>query len=124
MAYAEVGDVTDRLASDEPTPEILALITVRLEDVERMIRKRIPDLATKVADQDFLADVKQVEADAVLRMARNPEGYLSEGDGNYQYMLHRDMASGKLEITDDEWRTLGVTVSGFAIIVPRPVMPT
>jgi hypothetical protein len=123
MAYATVDDVADRWTR-EFTDEEIVLIETRLEDIERKIRRVIPDLATKVSDQEYLEDVKQIEADAVLRLVRNPEGYISESDGNYTYMLARDLASGKLEILDEEWETLGVFKTQFAVIVPRLVMPT
>lgn len=123
MAYATVDDVADRWTR-EFTEEEIVLIETRLEDVERMIRRKVSDLSDRVSDSDYLEDVKQIEADAVLRLVRNPEGYISESDGNYTYMLARDLASGKLEIFDEEWETLGVVKGRFAIIVPRLVMPT
>lgn len=125
MAYATAYDVVVRWGKAEVEPEIEALISVRLEDVERLIRRRIPDLDTKAdADDDYAADVIQVESDAVLRLARNPEGYLSETDGNYTYMLRQELSTGELEITAKEWNTLGVSKSGMFIIVPNSVMPT
>lgn len=124
MAYAEASDVTVRWGKADVEDEILALIGVRLDDVERQIKKRIPDLDTKVDDENFLADLIQVESDAVLRLARNPEGYLSETDGNYTYMLRQELSTGELEILPREWNTLGVNKSGMFVIVPNVVMPT
>lgn len=124
MAHASASDVVVRWGKAEVEQEILDLIDVRLDDVERQIRKRIPDLDTQVADADYLADVKQVEADAVLRLVRNPDGYLSETDGNYTYMLRQDLSTGKLELLPEEWDTLGVTRSRIAFLTPDPVMPT
>ena len=54
MAYAEASDVTVRWGKADVEDEILALIGVRLDDVERQIKKRIPDLDTKVDDEGFL----------------------------------------------------------------------
>jgi len=82
MAQATASDVTARWARSATTEET-ALINVRLADVERIIKRRISDLDAKcAADPVFKADVVQVEADAVLRLVRNPEGYLSETDGS------------------------------------------
>lgn len=120
-AYATAGDVATRWgkAEEDLDPEIVALIEVRLGDVERMIKRRIKDLDDQIAaDKIDVEDVKQVESDAVLRLARNPEGYMSESDGNYTYMLRSDLSSGKLEILPDEWETLGVSASGMFIIAP------
>jgi hypothetical protein len=90
-----------------------------------MLKRRVPlllDLAD--ADEDYLADVVQIEADAVLRLVRNPDGYLSETDGNYTYMLRQDLSSGTLEVLDTDWDVLGVIRQGFSILEPKVVMPT
>ena len=122
MAYAVAADVTARWAREATTEEI-ALIDVRLEDVERKIKRTIVDLDQQISDGDILeADVVQVEADAVLRLARNPEGYLSESDGSYTYQLRHDLAVGRLVIMADEWEALGVTRT-FTLIIPSPEMP-
>ena len=82
MSYASASDVQARLGR-ELTEEETDLIDVRLDDVERMIKRRIPDLDDQITAGDLdVEDVKQVEADAVLRLVSNPEGYFSETDGN------------------------------------------
>lgn len=125
MAYATAADVVT-LWAKEPEPEVMTLIERRLEQVERMIRRRIPLLDAKVAaSETFEADLIDIEADAVLRLVRNPEGYLSETDGTYTYQLQSDLSSGRLEILDDEWVTLGVNrLSRMSVIAPNIVMPT
>lgn len=123
MAYATASDVTARWART-PTDEESTLIEVRLEDAERLIRRRIPDLDDQVTAGDIAEDdVIQVEAEAVLRLVRNPEGYMSESDGNYTYMLRNDIATGRLEILSEEWEILGIRRARFAILVPNAVMP-
>lgn len=127
MAYAEASDVATRWgkAVADLEPEIVALITVRLGDVERKIKKVITDLDDKItAGTIDVEDVKQVEADSVLRLARNPDGYLSESDGNYTYMLQSSLSVGELTITPDEWETLGVRRSRMMILAPSVVMPS
>ena len=125
MAYATAQDVVI-LWAKEPEPEVMSLIERRLEQVERMIRRRIPDLDTKVhLSETFEADLVDIEADAVLRLVRNPEGYLSETDGTYTYQLQTDLSSGKLQILDDEWTALGVyRLSRMSTISPLFTMPT
>ncbi|WKW87233.1 head-to-tail adaptor [Mycobacterium phage Chargerpower] len=125
MAFAKATDVVV-LWAKEPEPEVLALIERRLEQVERMIRRRIPNLDLKVAASDtFADDLVDIEADAVLRLVRNPEGYLSETDGAYTYQLSSDLTSGRLTITDDEWEVLGVnSLKRMSFLVPNLVMPT
>ncbi|AEJ93317.1 head-tail adaptor Ad1 [Mycobacterium phage Zaka] len=125
MAYASADDVVT-LWAKEPEPEVMALIDRRLEQVERMIRRRIPNLDLKVdASATFQADLIDIESDAVLRLVRNPEGYLSETDGVYSYQLQADLSQGKLTILDDEWEILGVnSLKRMAVIVPNIVLPT
>lgn len=106
------------------TTEETALVVKRLEDAERLILKRIPNLAAQItAGTINVEDVKQVEAEAVLRLVRNPDGYISETDGDYTYQLSQSSTAGKLRIEPDEWELLG-WVRGIAILVPTFVMPT
>ena len=125
MAFATPDDVVE-LWAKEPEPEVLALIARRLDQVERMIRRRITNLDAKVlASTTFADDLVDIEADAVLRLVRNPEGYMSETDGAYTYQLATDLQTGKLVITDDEWETLGVnSIKRSFVITPTVVMPT
>ena len=125
MAYATANDVVD-LWAKEPEPEVMTLIERRLAQVERMIKRRIPDLDDKVtASETFLADLVDIEADAVLRLVRNPEGYISETDGVYIYQLKSDLSTGKLTILVDEWQILGVNrLSRMSVIAPSIVMPS
>ncbi|AMO43987.1 head-tail adaptor Ad1 [Mycobacterium phage Bactobuster] len=125
MAYAKATDVVE-LWAKEPEPEVMGLITRRLEQVERMIKRRIPNLDLKVAaDATFEADLIDIESDAVLRLVRNPEGYISETDGAYTYQLAADLSQGRLVILDDEWTTLGVRrLSRMSVIAPNIELPT
>jgi hypothetical protein len=125
VAYATSDDVIE-LWAKEPEPDVIILIERRLEQVERMIRRRIPDLDARVAaSETFLADLIDVESDAVLRLVRNPEGYISETDGSYTYQLSDALNSGQLQVLDDEWMMLGVyRLSRMSTIVPLFSMPT
>lgn len=123
MTYAVASDVTDRLGRTASDAE-LTLITTRLADVERLILKRIPDLAAQIAADPPTVDeldVVQVEAQAVLRVVRNPNGYVSETDGEYTYQLGQSsMPEEQVEILPSEWELLGVSSdSGMIQIVPK-----
>ena len=77
------------------------------------------------ASATFEADLIDIEADSVLRLVRNPEGYLSETDGTYTYQLQTDLSGGRLQILDDEWTVLGVyRLSRMSVITPLFDMPT
>ncbi|AEV52154.1 head-tail adaptor Ad1 [Rhodococcus phage RER2] len=115
MAYATVEDVAVRFARDL-TEEESALVLARLTDAENRIRSRIPDLDDQVVAGTILeANVVQVCSDAVLRLVRNPDGFVQETDGNYTYMLSHDAARGNLTILRDEWELLGVRPKVFMI---------
>lgn len=122
MAYATASDVEDRLGRELDSSET-QIVNTRLDDVERLIKARIKDLDDLVdagePDEDL---VVQIEAEAVLRLIRNPEGLTSETDGNYTYMISSRVASGRLEILDTEWALLGVRRSVF-VIAPKVDIP-
>lgn len=119
MTYASAADVAALLAR-ELTVEETALVNRRLEQVERMIKRRIPDLDTLVAGGDLDEDdVVDTEAEAVLRVVRNPDGIASETDGTYTYVRSRDSADNSLRILPEEWAALGVRVGRMFQIVPQ-----
>jgi len=122
MAYATADDVAVRW-SRELSCEDIKLVEVRLEDVERLIRRRIPDLEERIAAGEVdVEDIVQVEADAVLRLARNPEGYVSETDGNYTYTLSKDLATGTLSVTSAEWTILGFYRNRLTTLIPSALL--
>ncbi|MDF0531743.1 Gp19/Gp15/Gp42 family protein [Tsukamurella sp. 8F] len=128
MAIATASDVRTLWGKDGLTTEETATVERRLSQLERAIIRRIPDFIDKCdSDQGYRADAVDIEADAVLRLMRNPDGLLSETDGSYTYMKRQDddAPAGRLELTADEWKTLGyVRSSGLAVITPVAVMPS
>jgi Phage protein Gp19/Gp15/Gp42 len=123
VPYAQASDVATLLGR-ALTPEETAMVDRRLAEVERHIKRRIPDLDDKFTAGDIdAADVVQVEADVVLRLVRNPEGYASESDGTYGYTFSREVASGRLEILPEEWEVLGVRIGRICQLVPSPLQP-
>ena len=115
MAYATYQDVEARLGRTLDTSE-QTIVNTRLNDVELMIRYRIPDLDTKVSTGVIdPALIVMVECDAILRLIRNPEGYTAETDGNYSYQISTQVASGRLDIFPNEWALLGVRNGAFTI---------
>lgn len=115
MAYASVEDVEARLGRDLDTGES-QIVSTRLNDIELMIRYRIPDLDTKVATGVIDPQViVMVECDAILRLIRNPEGFTAETDGNYSYQISTQVASGKLDVFPNEWALLGIRNGAFTI---------
>jgi hypothetical protein len=119
MTYASTSDVQTRLGRPLTTDEATQVDTL-LDDAEVEIRSRIPDLDTRAADPDYLQKVVKVEASAVARLIRNPDGYTSESDGTYTYQINYRLTSGELTITAKEWSQLGIGAGAFSINVsPR-----
>lgn len=109
MAYATVTDVQNRY--HETLDETLELlVTTRLADAELLIRHRIADLDDQIdAETIDQAIVVMIEAEMVLRLVRNPDGFSQESDGNYSYAIYQQVASGRLEILASEWELLGIS---------------
>ena len=120
MALATIEDDIQPRLGRELTESEAEIVAIRLDDAERLIRHRIPDLLARVSANTIDEfDVRYIEAEAVLRLIRNQDGIQSESDGNYSYQLNYQVASGKLSINDDEWRLLGIS-SGVHVIRPVP----
>lgn len=86
-----------------------------LDRAERLLTARIGDLQERVeGDPEFSALVSDIEAEAVARVYRAPEGGVvrQEAEGNYSYSLNMQVASGLLDILDREWALLGVSTWG------------
>ncbi|GAA5152104.1 hypothetical protein GCM10023321_20260 [Pseudonocardia eucalypti] len=99
------------------------IVAAQLDDTELLITGRVPDLDAKITSGAVDAGVVvMVEADAVLRLIRNPNGYRTETDGNYSYEIDQRVASGRLMILDEEWALLGIRAAVFTI-VPRMYVP-
>lgn len=120
MSLATFDDVDVRYFRDL-SEEDRPLIEARLEDAESKIRLRIPDLDYRLSEEPGLGQVViRVCVDAVIRLITNPEGYIMEGDGSYNYQLRDRLEDGRLTITAEEWRDLGVN-KRIAVIHMNPM---
>lgn len=120
MAYATPTDVEARIGR-ELTPDENLQVSELLEDVETLIRIKIPDLDAKVAEGTIPERlVVMIEVNAVVRVLRNPDAYVSETDGNYSYTRSANGASGYLEILALEWDWLFGGNGMFQIV---PISP-
>lgn len=125
MSYASVADVAARLGRPL-TDDERDLAAVLLDDAENLIRARIPDLDKRIADGRIRRElVVMIEANAVVRVLRNPGGYRSETAGDYSYTIDTRAAAGYLDIPDTDWRLIGVRPGAFTITpaFPRPCPP-
>lgn len=107
MTYANLSDVSTRLGRPITSPEEVAQVNAWLADVEALILARIPNLADLVtAGNPSAAVVAMVEANAVIRKIKNPDGKVSEGIDDYNYRLNENSRKGELFLTDEEWALL------------------
>lgn len=119
MAYATWTDVEVRLGRTLTETERLQ-VTAWLDDIESTIRSRIPNLDDLVAAGTLLAaTIVKIEAAAVLRVVRNPDGKLTERIDDYSWTRDSSTATGKLELTDSEWEELTPTAATDAFTI-RP----
>lgn len=95
-----------------------------LDDAWVMLKRHFTDLSVDIeaeiaADADLRADVVRVEATAVLRVLKNPDGLAQESVDDYTYKRDEAVASGLLYFSDDELDGLvpGSGVKGRAFMV-------
>lgn len=103
------ADVTARLGrplnADETDSD---LVETLIGDAENMVRVRLPGRVLDPGTID-VGSVKQVVANAVARVLRNPDGYRSESAGGVSYTIDTRAAAGFLTILADEWLLLGLS---------------
>lgn len=120
--FATVKDVEERFSRVFSDAE-RTLVEHRLRDVEAKIRARIRDLDERLLSEPGLRHiVVTVQCDAIIRLLRNPEGFVQETDGNYTYVLSNEAASARLVIYPEEWADLGVR-SGWGVVHVVPQVP-
>ena len=107
MAYANLTDVSARLGRPITDSAEIEQVNAWLSDVEILISARIPDLMDRVAaGLPSSAVVAMVEANAVVRKVRNPEGKVAERIDDYDYRYNENSGRGELFLTDEEWALL------------------
>lgn len=88
-------------------------------DAEEILRSRIPDLDTRLADETLSTDlVIGVICRMVLRVMRNPDGKVSESIDDYTYRRSDAVADGSLYLSDVDANLLspaGSSSSAFTI---------
>jgi hypothetical protein len=112
MTIATTSDVTDRLGRPLTESEV-GQVTLWLGDVERDILRRQPAaLQMAGADPNYFDTMSQIEANAVIRKINNPQGLQSETLDSYSYNRGTSSNTGTtslgLDLSNDEWRALGV----------------
>lgn len=120
MTFANLTDVSTRLGRPIVSAGEVAQVNAWLSDIETLILSRIPDLQARVlavGSTLLAATVAMVEANAVVRKVKNPDGKQNEKVDDYSYGLNTDAARGELFLTDDEWVLLTPASSSQAFTI-------
>lgn len=103
---ATITDLTER--SFRPLTEQEQQVgSVMLEDAWSLILTHRPHVAERITDISFRNLVVQVQCAMVLRVIKNPDGYLSEQIDDYQYRRDSAVSTGSLYVSDAELALLG-----------------
>lgn len=107
MSYAGITDVSARLGRAITSAAEVLQVETWIDDAERLITRRIPDLAARITSGAISADdVVRVAAQAVVRKVKNPDGKQNERIDDYSYGLVKEAAQAEIHITDEEWEIL------------------
>lgn len=112
---ASVQDVATQLRREITEPTEIAQVLAWIELADMTIRSRYPNLDKLTASRRIdPRTVDLVEAVAVARYARNPEGFTSKSEGIDDYTTVYGMrnASVSIELTESEWALLTPKDSG------------
>ena len=105
--YTTVLDVEAEWNHPVP-PEVAGHVVWLIDKAERMIRKRVSNLQTRIDDDLIDAhDVAIVAAAMVVRSLNNPRGFQAETAGDYSYQLGPAAAAGRMYLAADERALLG-----------------
>ena len=105
-AFASTQQVGERWQRALTGDETLAAESL-LEQASAMIRVNVPGIDVRVAGSaDWATTVAGIVVDAVLRVLRNPEGFVAENEGPFGVRRSDAAAGGQLFFTDQEWAQL------------------
>lgn len=80
---------------------------VMLDDAWELILTHRPHVADRISGPSFRNLVIQIQCAMVLRVIKNPEGYISEQIDDYQYRRDSAVSTGALYVSDAELALLG-----------------
>lgn len=125
MPYASITDVAVDFPDVPTDPVGVERVGTLLERAEEIIKLARPDLDEAVtAGRVSLVLLKQVEAEMVAAVLRNPNGYTSEsqsvGPISTSYSLDVKTASPLLRLTAEQRKLIGAGPGGRAFtLTPR-----
>ena len=118
--YASVDDLRASYFEGEILESLDPKLEVKLDEAERMVARYLPgtDIAAHIAAGRATAgDIKQVLCNMVLRIVRNPAGASTQSAGPFSMTLDRQVAAGRLLLTRDDRRLLGLQTGATSVEV-------
>jgi hypothetical protein len=114
--WATALDVQARYEQD--IPENLArVLGTKLDDAQTLVENQVGDIQAAIdADRTSAKNVRLVLCDMVIRWLRNPGAMRTETVGPYGYSRDGSITSGKLYLTAEDRRMLGL--KGGAATIP------
>lgn len=124
--FATVDDLRDSYFEGDIPEALNPKLEVKLDEAERMVARWVPgrDIAAFIAAGHATAnDVKQVLCNMVLRIVRNPGGASSQSAGPFSMTLDRQVAAGRLLLTRDDRRLLGLQTGATSVEMVDDALP-
>jgi hypothetical protein len=105
--YLDFEGVREAAYGMEIPQEAAAAVTRLIDKAGERLAARVPRIPARVADGVLTkALVRGVVEDMVIRVIRNPYGYAQEQAGEFMYRIDRAVASGAVQVTDEDVQTL------------------
>jgi hypothetical protein len=112
--YATVEDVANSYDGTIPADK-LDWVGYRLNSAEVIVANKLGDIAAWIEAGKATADeIRLVLVSMVIRLLNNPKGIRTQSAGPFSYTLDRDNSSGKLFLSGEDRRLLGL--SGAATV--------
>lgn len=119
-----LSEVTDRYEGTVE-PGDTTWVESKIDAAVRELLNIIPSIPTRIAsgelEREFVVDKV---SDAVLRVVRGPEGFVSEGEGEYNYRLNQRVSSGDLWFPPEDLEQLGYVAPTETASRPKTVFAT
>lgn len=113
--YVDFRGIQEAAYGMDIPDEAEASVTRLINKAGERLSARVPRIPHRVADGAITRDlVAGVIEDMVIRVVRNPYGFAQEQAGEFSYRIDRVVASGAVQVTEDDVLTLtgGGTTSG------------
>jgi Phage protein Gp19/Gp15/Gp42 len=124
--YATVDDLRDSYFEGDIAASLDEKLTVKLDEAEEIVSSYLPngDIPAWIAAGNTNAKrVRMVLCSMVLRVLRNPTGANTQSAGPFSMTLDKAVASGKLWLTRDDRRLLGLRRGAQSVEIVDDALP-